>query len=68
MAAIIFCDICNKKVSDYTNETRLKNQIVIGDTYKDKIGSMDTCRNCREKIEDFIFKMMEENKDDNTES
>ena len=61
MAASIFCDICKKKVADYNDETRLHNQIIIGDTYKDKIGPIDTCRNCREKIEDFIFKMMEEN-------
>ena len=64
MAVSIICDICKKEIADYDVETRLKNQIIIGNTYRDQIGPIDTCRDCRKRIEDFIFKMKDENKED----
>lgn len=61
MSAILVCDICKKKICNYCSTDEASNTVKIGATYKDRIGSIDTCRDCREKIEDFIFKMMEEN-------
>ena len=60
MAKAMVCDICGKVVKENEGMHNFHKIRVAMD-----IREFDTCPECSNKIKDYVFKLMEENEDDN---
>lgn len=60
MAKAIVCDICGKVVQEGSGMHNF-HKIKVATNIKE----FDTCPDCSDKIKNYVFKLMEENEDDN---